>query len=204
MQKRDDPRIRDKKRMPMSSLATSVPLFVVFVIVAIPLWLVILLPLTIVWQGATFVGRKVFGSGRKSSSTAPPENSQDLISQIKKKATDSTDRIYDVVVFGTTGFTGKMAAIYLAKRYSGTNVRWAIAGRRADALRSIRTELAQHNKACTNLPIILADSFDDKSLSDMCSQTKVVITTAGPFSKYGTKLVKACVRKFFPHVVVSL
>ncbi|RYH14329.1 hypothetical protein EON65_33780 [archaeon] len=196
MQKRDDPRIRDKKRMPMSSLAISIPLFVLFVLVAIPFWLVILLPLTIVWQGAAFVGRKVFGSGRNSSAAVQPENSQELVKQIKKKAADSTDRIYDVVVFGSTGFTGKMAAAYLAKHYSGTNVRWAIAGRRADALRAIRTELAQHNKACANLPIILADSFDDKSLSDMCSQTKVVITTAGPFSKYGTKLVKACVRKY--------
>eukprot|EP01031_Cornospumella_fuschlensis_P027154 gene27154-32800_t len=193
MQKRDDPRIRDKKHLPMSRLTTSIPLFVVFVIVAIPLWLVILVPLTVLWQGGAFIGRKIFGSGRKRGADGQVETSQELIKQISKKASDTTDRIYDVVVFGSTGFTGKMAAIYLAKRYSGTNVRWAIAGRRADALRAIRTELSQHNKACANLPIILADSFDDKSLSDMCSQTKVVITTAGPFSKYGTKLVRACV-----------
>jgi short subunit dehydrogenase-like uncharacterized protein len=60
-------------------------------------------------------------------------------------------------------------------------------------LEKIRNELVKFDGNLKDLPIIIADSFDEASLNKMTQSTKVVITTAGPFSKYGTPLVKSCV-----------
>lgn len=194
MQKRDDPRIRDKKTLPLSDLSTTFPMFLVFLGVFTPLWVGVLIPLTLLSQLFSAAAGMVMpksGGGKPKALEDP----QVLIKQIKKKTSDMDGRIYDVIVFGATGFTGKMAAVYLAKQYKDSNLRWAIAGRRLDALKAVQAELAQYNKLCATLPIILADSFDEKSLDDMASQAKVVITTAGPFDKYGSALVKSCVSK---------
>ena len=97
----------------------------------------------------------------------------------------------DIVVFGATGFTGKMAAKYIARQY-GCRFRWAIAGRRRAALEAVRNELSLIDNSLSNLPIIIADSADLVSLHSMTMLTKVVITTAGPFDKYGSDLVRYC------------
>jgi len=93
---------------------------------------------------------------------------------------------FDVVIFGATGFTGRLAALYITKQY-GSKVTWAIAGRSQSKLDAIKAE-------CQGLPeVIVADSSDDVALGNMVSQTKVVCTFAGPFSRYGSRLVAACV-----------
>lgn len=196
MDKRSDPRIRDKKSLPYSSSVEAIPTFLVTLFALTPLWLCVLLPLTVASQGVSFVFNMVLPKSSSSKAKkAPIEDPEVLIKAIKKHSSDMDGRIYDIVVFGATGFTGKMAAIYLAKQYKDTNVRWAIAGRRLDALMAVQKELAQYDKKCATIPIILAESFDEKSLDDMTSQTKVCITTAGPFDKYGSTLVKSCVCK---------
>ena len=97
-----------------------------------------------------------------------------------------------------------MVAIYLAKRY-GSSVRWAIAGRRRDALEAVRAECLTLNKDFTNvsgnyndsaaIPIIIADSADLQSLHAMTRQAVCVLTTAGPFDKYGSLLVQSCAQQ---------
>jgi short subunit dehydrogenase-like uncharacterized protein len=102
--------------------------------------------------------------------------------------TPKSDRAFDVIVFGATGFTGRLVAEYLEKEY-GSDVTWAMAGRSADKLESVRDEMG----ISKDIPLIVADSADADSLSAMASLTKVVLTTVGPYQLYGTDLVGACV-----------
>ncbi|MBO6729940.1 MAG: saccharopine dehydrogenase NADP-binding domain-containing protein [Maricaulis sp.] len=99
-----------------------------------------------------------------------------------------TKRTYDVVIFGATGFTGRLVAEYLAAEY-GSAVRWAMAGRSLDKLALVRDEIG----APADTPLIAADSSDPASLAAMAEQTAAVITTVGPYQLYGEALVKACV-----------
>jgi len=104
-------------------------------------------------------------------------------------------REFDVVIFGATGFVGTLASKYLAKQYgpSGKQVKWAIAGRRANALKQVVQLLEQINPDCKDTPVILADSNDYESLKRMALKTKVVVSSVGPFAVYGTNLVRACI-----------
>lgn len=106
--------------------------------------------------------------------------------------TDSrTDRTYDVIVYGATGFTGQLVAAYLLREYGvGRDLRWAIAGRNATKLESVRAELGD---AAAALPMIVADSSDKAAVADIARQTRVVLTTVGPYALYGSELVAACV-----------
>ena len=100
------------------------------------------------------------------------------------------DKKYDIVVWGASGFTGRLVCEYLFKNYTKKNstLKWAIAGRNINKLEGIRKEYANDT-----IPIIVADSNDIDSLIELTKSTKVVCTTVGPYAKYGTKLVKACI-----------
>ena len=97
-------------------------------------------------------------------------------------------RKYDLVVWGATSFTGKLVTEYLFNKYGSSKIKWAIAGRNLDKLEKVRSLVADDN-----LPMIIADSFDEESLSKFVKKTRVVCSTVGPYSLYGTKLVKLCV-----------
>ncbi|GAB4423155.1 MAG: saccharopine dehydrogenase NADP-binding domain-containing protein [Bacteroidia bacterium] len=98
-------------------------------------------------------------------------------------------RSYDVVLWGATGFTGRLVAAYLLRQYGlGGTLRWAIAGRSTAKLEALRAELQT-----PDLPVILADSQDRASLDRMASQTRVVCSCTGPYALYGSELVAACV-----------
>jgi len=101
------------------------------------------------------------------------------------------NRDFDVIVFGATGYTGRLVAEYLLKTYgmAGT-VNWAIAGRNADKLAQVRALLG----VPASLPLILADAEQEESLETMASRTKVIISTAGPYQLYGSNLVAACAK----------
>jgi short subunit dehydrogenase-like uncharacterized protein len=100
-------------------------------------------------------------------------------------------RQYDLIVWGASGFTGKLVTEYLLKHYgTDRDLRWAIAGRNRAKLELICSELGIRNR---NLPIIIADCYDSESLQQLTADTKVVLTTVGPYAKYGSALVKACV-----------
>ncbi|MBE9372854.1 saccharopine dehydrogenase NADP-binding domain-containing protein [Saccharopolyspora sp. HNM0983] len=101
------------------------------------------------------------------------------------------ERAHDLVVFGATGFTGKLTAEYLA-RHAPAECRWALAGRNADKLRAVRTALAEINPACADLPLVHADTTDPASMQELAAGARVVITTVGPYTQYGDPLVAAC------------
>jgi short subunit dehydrogenase-like uncharacterized protein len=103
------------------------------------------------------------------------------------------EREYDVVVWGATGFTGKLVADYLAATYGvGGDLKWAIAGRNRAKLEAVRTSILA-DPQLEQLPIIIADSENEKSLEDMAARSRVICTTVGPYALYGTALVAACV-----------
>lgn len=97
------------------------------------------------------------------------------------------EKQFDIVVYGATGFAGKLVAAYLAERYANDAVRWAIAGRSEKKLQAIQHELG------IDVPLIVADSKDRESLDKMAAATRVVCTTVGPYARYGKELVAACV-----------
>lgn len=95
----------------------------------------------------------------------------------------------DIVVFGATGFTGRLIADHLLDRYGESGeIRWGIAGRSAEKLNAVRAELG----ASDRLPMLIADSDDLESLKAMAGQTRSIITSTGPYQLYGAKLVEAC------------
>ncbi|EMP55427.1 saccharopine dehydrogenase-like protein [Marinobacter santoriniensis NKSG1] len=106
--------------------------------------------------------------------------------------TNNSDSPFDLVVFGATSFVGSILTRYLLETYgTDASVRWAIAGRSSQKLARLKGELGSE---ADNLPVVLADSSDDASLQAMCQQTRVVISTVGPYALYGEPLIRACVR----------
>lgn len=103
------------------------------------------------------------------------------------------DRELDVVLFGATGFTGKLVAEYLAHHYGKSDLRWAIAGRSLDKLMAVRDELAGIAPSLRDLPLVIADSRDRRALDDVARRTRVVCSTVGPYALHGSELVAACV-----------
>ena len=99
----------------------------------------------------------------------------------------SHDREFDVIVYGATGYTGRLVAEYLAQNYTG-NLNWAMAGRSADKLASVRDEIG----APSDTPLVVADAGDPQSLADMVGRAKCVATTVGPYQLYGESLLAAC------------
>lgn len=100
-------------------------------------------------------------------------------------------REFDIVVYGATGFVGKLTAEYLASR-TGTadpDVRIALAGRSADKLLAVRATLGER---AASWPILIADTDSPSTLAAMAAQASVVVTTVGPYVKYGLPLVAAC------------
>ncbi len=103
----------------------------------------------------------------------------------------SSPRPYDIVLFGATGFTGALTAEYLA-RHAPAGCRWALAGRNRAKLEALRDRLAVLDPALAGLPVLVADSADRAALRDLASRTRVVVSTVGPYLRYGEPLVAAC------------
>ena len=96
---------------------------------------------------------------------------------------------FDIIIWGATSFTGKLVVEYLFKKFASTKIKWAIAGRNKEKLENIRSKVADKN-----IPIFIADSFDEKSLSVIVKKSKVICSTVGPYSLYGSLLVELCVK----------
>ena len=101
-------------------------------------------------------------------------------------------REFDIIVYGATGYTGRLVAEHFVREY-GTDEggpKWAVAGRSEDKLSAVREEIG----APPTTPMIVADAEDPSALGAMCRRTKVVISTVGPYQLYGDALVEACVK----------
>lgn len=105
----------------------------------------------------------------------------------------TADRPYDIVLFGATGFTGALTAEYLAG-HADPGTRWALAGRNEAKLAAVRERLVKIDPACAELPLLHADATDAASIDAIAESARVVISTVGPYVKYGEPLVAACAR----------
>ena len=97
------------------------------------------------------------------------------------------DAEFDIIVYGASGFTGRLVAEYLAARGI---TRWAMGGRSLTKLTEVRDEMGLPAET----PLVVANSDDPASLELMCARTRVVITTVGPYQLYGPQLVAACAK----------
>jgi short subunit dehydrogenase-like uncharacterized protein len=99
------------------------------------------------------------------------------------------NREFDIIVYGASGFTGRLVAEYLAGNYAnGGAVKWAMGGRSLEKLAAVRDEIG----APADTPLVACDANDPASLEVMVKSTKVVLTTVGPYQLYGEGLVAAC------------
>ena len=103
--------------------------------------------------------------------------------------TAKADRPYDIVVYGATGYTGRLVAEYLAHHYQGQGPKWAMAGRSAEKLAEVRDLIG----APADTLLVVANSDDPASMQALAESTRVVVTTVGPYQLYGEPLLKACV-----------
>jgi len=98
-------------------------------------------------------------------------------------------RDFDIIVYGATGFTGRLVAEYLLTAYPGPDApRWAMAGRSLTKLQEVRDEIG----APAEIPLLTANSDDPASLKALCARTTVMLSTVGPYQLYGSDLVAAC------------
>jgi short subunit dehydrogenase-like uncharacterized protein len=96
----------------------------------------------------------------------------------------------DIVVFGATSFVGRILCRYLVDRYGDRGeVRWAMAARSPDRLEALRESLGPR---AAQLRLITADAASDRSLLELCSSARVVVSTVGPYAIYGERLVQLC------------
>ncbi|MHA7653048.1 saccharopine dehydrogenase family protein [Mycobacterium sp. ML4] len=100
-----------------------------------------------------------------------------------------TEREFDIVVYGATGFSGKLTAEYLARH--GSDARIALAGRSREQLLGVRRSLGP---AAQDWPLIVADASEPSTLEAMVNRTQVVLTAVGPYARYGLPLVAACAK----------
>jgi len=98
------------------------------------------------------------------------------------------ERGFDVIVYGSTGYTGGLIAEYLAAHGAAGGTRWAMAGRDAARLEATRQRIG----ASKERPLVIADAFDPSSLRAMVRRTRVVISSVGPYQSYGEPLLAAC------------
>jgi short subunit dehydrogenase-like uncharacterized protein len=99
----------------------------------------------------------------------------------------ATPREFDIVLYGATGFVGKLTAEYLAR--SGGDARIALAGRSTERLSGVRDGLGE---SAQSWQVVAADAASPSTLNEMAARTQVVITTVGPYTRYGLPLVAAC------------
>ena len=102
------------------------------------------------------------------------------------------EREFDIVVYGATGYTGRLVAEHFVREYGGraNAPKWAMAGRSRGKLDDVRQAIG----APLDTPLVIADADDPASLEAMCRRARVVLTTVGPYQLYGDALVAACVK----------
>lgn len=115
------------------------------------------------------------------------------------------NRIYDLVIFGASGFTGQFVVEEVARQTNDIpNFKWAVAGRKEKKLRQAlekATEVTGHD--LSNVGVVVADVSDDESLNAMSQKTKLVLNCVGPYRFFGEQVVKACIENGSHHIDIS-
>ena len=104
-----------------------------------------------------------------------------------------TARPYDVVVWGATGFVGRLVSEYLTQQYGPEAVSLALGGRSVDRLDALESDLVRQSERWESVPVVTGDATEPGSLRDIARETRVICTTVGPYTTHGTPLVEACI-----------
>jgi len=186
---------RDGKKMAVTSTST----FLGTTLIGVPLWLFVLLPMTATYQVGKSILKPILPNNQEKEQTpalsAQPEQEIPMPSNV----TPRKDRKYDIVLLGATGFTGKLATTHLVKTYGvgkDSNVRWAIAGRNAAKLEQVKRDIADElgQEDVLKLDTILVDTSDITTIPTLVQDARAVVSTAGPFARYGSPVVEGCVK----------
>ena len=103
----------------------------------------------------------------------------------------SETKKYDFIVFGATGFTGKLVVEYLVERYLGNpEIKWALAGRNLEKLKSV----AKSKNVPDDICLFTADSNDKTSVENLVSKTTCILTVVGPYQLYGNNIIESCAK----------
>lgn len=104
-------------------------------------------------------------------------------------------REFEIVVWGASGFTGRLTAEYLLERHGASDgLRWALGGRNREKLEQTKKEIARATgRDAAEIPVLVGDGQDERFLDELTRRAAVVCTTVGPYAKYGSRLVEACV-----------
>jgi len=207
-------------------LQISTSSFLFTAMVGVPVWLTVVLPLTLVYQsGKALSSLGGNSSNRKNSGTTTSsmgnggEDGDDVVASSTMESTAGADptalnliplkeRRYDVVLLGATGFTGSLAAKYLYQNYHHKNLKWAVAGRSKDKLETLLKRLLEPQDDLDNrsnhssntdtqqnyVDLLIVDTLKPNTIHDLVKDARCVITTAGPFCKYGSNVVEYCAR----------
>jgi hypothetical protein len=184
------------KKVPLQNKVEAFIHFVIHLVVVAPIIILVIVPCVLIYQTLVkigFIPKQKISVKSVDHWTEPPE--------VRKKSSDVTDRKYDLVLFGATGFTGHLVCRYLASHY-GDKITWAIAGRSKDKLEKIRGELLLDFPNVKEIGLILADSHDILTMKHLTKQTRVVATTAGEiavtlsFSEPDLRNIRFC-RSFY-------
>ncbi|OQR81423.1 saccharopine dehydrogenase-like oxidoreductase-like isoform X2 [Thraustotheca clavata] len=116
--------------------------------------------------------------------------------------TDTKSRKYDAVIFGATGFTGQYIATEWA-RTAKKDLRWAIAGRSLSKLEAVQSQVRATTAYEKDIPIIVADVFNESAMRSMCASTRLLINCTGPFRLFGEPVVQACVAEGTHYVDIT-
>ena len=101
-----------------------------------------------------------------------------------------SQRDFDIIVYGASGFTGRLVADYLhSRQQGGAQFTWAVGGRNEAKLKATLTERGIDSEA---VPQLVADGDDESALEALAARARVVLTTVGPYARYGSSLVAAC------------
>ena len=101
----------------------------------------------------------------------------------------SSSRELDIIVYGATGFTGRLVCEFLNSQYGvGGDIKWAMAGRSQEKLTQVRDEMG----IPVDVPLVVADASSPQSINAMVERAQLVLTTVGPYQLYGSDVVRAC------------
>ena len=203
------PMARNGKQLPSASFST-----VLITTACIPVWAVTVLPLSILYQTANLFRAHMLPRIRASTTASSRLDSGYVVVGQQEPSVSirpPAERQYDIVVLGVTGFTGYLAARHLIKTYGihnnhqngGRGVKWAIAGRSASKLAEVRQRLSREFDPpldVSQLEMIVVDTSIPSTLPKLVARTRVVATTAGPYTLYGNHVVEFCA-KFGTHYV---
>ncbi|KAL7498817.1 hypothetical protein ACHAWT_006674 [Skeletonema menzelii] len=183
------------------------PVAFVASVLSVPIWATVLLPFTLLSSTINFLYYnlgKLFTSNITTVNDESSNGKQELSNtlngeEIIVNITPRDERKYDLVLFGATGFVGRLAVSYLAKEYGINNdkVKWAVAGRSQAKIEATLSAIAQelgNDDIVNNVDVIIADTSDRSTLKGLVENTRSIASTVGPFQKYGSPLVEFCTK----------